>query len=114
MICSVILMNDTVVIRLAEHGSSLGTRELGNEIREKVTVLVKSEGKKVLFDCTGVHVLSSAFADELFGKLLSKLGKENFLASIKVNKFDSEEDRKVILLVIRKALEYRETHPAIL
>jgi len=62
------MTNNVEIIKLADHGSSLGPRELGKQIREKVEGFLKNE-RKVLFDFTGVHLISSAFADEIFGKL---------------------------------------------
>ena len=105
---------DLETIKLSTFGSSIGTRELGREIRERALSFVKNEKKKVLFDFSDVHVISSAFADELFGKLFIELGKDLFKDAVKVNRFSNDEDQKVILLIIRKALEFRSTsqHPS--
>lgn len=99
-------MSEIKIINLNEFGSSMGTRELGNSIREEVLSLIK-QGNNILFSFSGVSVISSAFGDELFGKLFIELGEEVFKERIKVNNFDDDESKKVILLVINKGIAYR-------
>jgi len=100
-------MADVKVVKLAEFGNSLGTREFGKELREKTLSLIK-EGHKVLFDFSNISIISSALADELFGLLLIELGEDEFKNNIKVNKFDNEEVKNLILLIINRALDFRK------
>ena len=102
-------MSEAVIIKMIDYGESVGSRELGREIRQKAAVLLKEE-KGIFFDFFGVHIISSAFADELFGKLFGQIGREQFKEHIKINRFSNEEDRQVILLLIKKAIDFRETH----
>jgi hypothetical protein len=104
-------MNNEIIeiIKLSPFGASIGTRELGREIRDKAISFIKNDKKKVLFDFSDVHLISSAFADELFGKLFVELGKELFKESVKVNMFTNDEDRRVILLIIKEALDFRNS-----
>ncbi len=96
-------------IKLSEFGSSLGTRELGRKIREDVLSRVR-EQKRVLVNFKGVHIISSAFADEIFGKLFIDLKDSKFKESIKINGFDNEEDKNLILLIIQKAIDFRKSN----
>jgi hypothetical protein len=83
-------MSDFKTIKLSDFGKSLGTREFGKELREQVVSFIKG-GNRVLFDFSNINIISSAFADELFGKLFVELGESVFKDNIKVNKFDNEE-----------------------
>lgn len=103
-------MSEVKTIHLNKYGSSMGTRELGSSIREEAISLIK-QGDDVLFDFSGVSVISSAFGDELFGKLYMELGDVLFKNKIKVNNFDNEESKKVILLVINNGITYRKNNP---
>lgn len=56
-------------MRLAEeHGSVLGGRVLGQEIRGRIVRQVE-RGACVVIDLEGVVAVSPSFADEIFGKL---------------------------------------------
>ncbi|MFH1440999.1 MAG: STAS-like domain-containing protein [Candidatus Omnitrophota bacterium] len=97
------------IIHLNKYGSSMGTRELGSSIREEVLSLI-NQGNNILFDFSGVSVISSAFGDELFGKLYIELGEEIFKNKIKVNNFDNEESKEIILLIINNGINYRKNN----
>lgn len=57
------------VIEFSDYGTDLGARFTGAAIREKILDAFK-DGKKVIFDFTGVDSISEQFADECFSKLL--------------------------------------------
>lgn len=103
-------MADIDVIKLSEYGKSVGTRELGAQIREKVLPIIKSN-RQILFDFSGISIISSAFADELFGKLYAELGEVIFKDNVRVNRFDNEETKKLILLIINKSISFRKDNP---
>lgn len=94
-------------IKLLQYGKSMGTRELGEKIRQ-MTLSITREGKAVLFDFADIDIISSAFADELFGKLYNELGEDAFKKSINVNNFSNEEAKKIILLIINKCINFRK------
>jgi hypothetical protein len=58
-----------MVIKFADIGSSLGTRELGAKVREEILNAI-TNSQEVTFDMSGVEVVSNSFADECFAKLL--------------------------------------------
>ncbi len=99
-------MDSIEIIKLGQYGKSMGTRALGKEIREKVVFVINSGGR-VFFDFTDVSVISSAFADELFGKLYNELGENIFKKSIKINNFENEGTKRFILAVINKSINFR-------
>lgn len=100
-------MNEIEAIKLSEYGASLGTRDLGAQLREKSLALIKAGGR-IMFDFTNVHVISSGFADELFGKLYIAIGKDIFFSNIKINNFDNVAEKEFIINLIKKSIQFRE------
>jgi len=100
---------DIATIKFLEFGPSLGTRDLGRKIRENVLSLIQKQ-KRIMFDFHGVHLISSAFADEIFGKIFLDLGEERFRENVRINGFDNNEDKSLILLIIQKAIEFRKSN----
>ena len=100
-------MNKQKIVNLYEYGSSMGTRELGCKIRKETLSLIE-DGFCVFFDFSDIKIISSAFADELFGKLYVELGEQIFKDKVKVNNFDDEESKNVILLIINKGIMFRK------
>ena len=52
-----------------DFGENLGTRQLGQQAREKLMPLLEGD-ERVVLDFTGVDVVSNSFADECIAKLL--------------------------------------------
>jgi hypothetical protein len=101
-------MNNVKAIKLSALGTSLGTREVGGEIRGEALTDIKA-GAQILFDFSGITMISSAFADELFGRLFELLGEADFKAKIRINNFDNEEVKNLILLLISNSINFRKS-----
>lgn len=70
---------ESLTIILREEASSFGNRATGLKIRNLiVNLLTEFNGKKIYIDFDGVDIISSSFADELFGKFVLKWGVMNF------------------------------------
>lgn len=104
-------MSEIKTIQLNKYGSSMGTRELGGSIRDEALDLIRG-GSVVLFNFFGVSIISSAFADELFGKLYIELGEEVFKNKVKINSFSDDDSKKLILLIINKGIAFRKNQQA--
>ncbi|MFA6170048.1 MAG: STAS-like domain-containing protein [Candidatus Margulisiibacteriota bacterium] len=102
-------MNNIKEIKLNSIGLSLGTREIGGELREKALIEIKN-GSKIHFNFNGITMISSAFADELFGKLFEALGEDSFKAKIRINNFDNEEIKNLVLLLISNSINFRKNN----
>lgn len=75
---------------LKEHASNFGNRPTGEKIRILILNLLKqNRGKKVLIDMSGVEIMASSFADELFGKLVVEIGIIDFWRHIGIIKLNS-------------------------
>ena len=58
-----------MVFKFSDIGENLGTRILGEKVRNQLLPLIMSNDKVVL-DFSGVNVVSNSFADECLAKLL--------------------------------------------
>ena len=58
-----------VTFSFRDFGENLGTRQLGQQAREKLMPLLEGD-ERVVLDFTGVDVVSNSFADECIAKLL--------------------------------------------
>jgi hypothetical protein len=68
-----------------EEASSVGSRLAGEPIRKKMIALVQMVNvKRLIIDFEGVPLVSSSFADEVFGKLFLELGPIRFAQSFEL------------------------------
>ncbi|MBO2526098.1 MAG: hypothetical protein CW341_10470 [Bacteroidetes bacterium] len=58
-----------VTFSFRDFGENLGTRQLGQQVRQQLIPLLKKD-ERVVLDFTGVNVVSNSFADECIAKLL--------------------------------------------
>ena len=58
-----------ITFRFRNFGEHLGTRQLGEKVREQLWPLIQGD-EKVCLDFEGVDVVSNSFADECIAKLL--------------------------------------------
>ena len=58
-----------VTFSFREFGENLGTRQLGQQARERLMPLLEKD-ERIVLDFTGVDVVSNSFADECIAKLL--------------------------------------------
>ena len=61
-----------VTFSFREYGENLGTRPLGQRVRERLLPLIV-QNECVVLDFTGVNVVSNSFADECIAKLLMEM-----------------------------------------
>jgi len=75
---------DVVVLRLKEESQSFGSREAGRGLKTKIMTLARSSGGRIVLDLANVPLISSSFADEVFGKVFSELGPMNFMSKVQI------------------------------
>ena len=61
-----------VTFSFREYGENLGTRPLGQRVRERLLPLIE-QNECVVLDFPGVNVVSNSFADECIAKLLIEM-----------------------------------------
>jgi len=75
----------SIPFRLDEQCLSFRSRPAGKPVRTKMANLIQACPGQVLFvDFRGITVVSSSFADEVFGKLFVELGPMKFMQSVRL------------------------------
>ena len=65
---------------MVNESKSFGTRPAGTPVRKRLINLHHmNEGEKVLIDFKDIEIISSSFADEVFGKLFYEIGPIEFM-----------------------------------
>ena len=77
--------DDTLKISIRDEAELCGSRRSGYEVRTKIKNLLKfGPQTTIMCDMDGVGIMSSSFADELFGKLADEIGWEAYKQRIGV------------------------------
>lgn len=93
---------DDIEFVVAQELAAFGSREAGRLARNKVENLMDNRTCPVLFDFTDVRLISSSFADEVFGKLFAELGALRFGQLCKFRNVDTTVQK-----LIDRAIEQR-------
>jgi hypothetical protein len=76
---------NSILFNLDEQSLSYRSRPAGRPVFTKLENIVEScPGQTVFVDFNGISVISSSFADEVFGKLFVSLGPMKFMQSIRM------------------------------
>jgi len=76
--------NGDTDFKLRDESPSFGSRVSGKPVQIKLLNLLKMTEGVVTVDCEGVPLLSSSFADEVFGKLFLSLGPVTFMRRVRL------------------------------
>jgi hypothetical protein len=69
---------DEIRFRVNNELSTFGSREAGKLARNKIENLMDRGRASIIFDFSDIHLISSSFADEVFGKMFIDLGPIKF------------------------------------
>jgi hypothetical protein len=69
---------DVVSFQVGRELRSFGSRESGKIARARIEMLMENYTVPVEFDFAGIRLITSSFADEVFGKLFESLGPMQF------------------------------------
>ncbi|RBA77489.1 STAS-like domain-containing protein [Xanthomonas oryzae] len=96
--------SDNIVhVVLLQETQSFGSRFAGTPIHLKIYNLVQMcSGQPIEIDFSGVPLVSSSFADEVFGKLFVKLGPLEFMQRIRFKNVEN-----TVRMLIDKAISQR-------
>ena len=76
--------NGDIIISVADQSHGTGTRKAAEKLRTLVLNITLSEKKKVVLDFSGVNLISSSYADELVGKIISQYGFSFFISRFEI------------------------------
>ena len=92
-----------IIFNLAKECPSFGSRVAGKPIRTKLSNLLKMQtGEKIYIDLINIPIVSSSFADEVFGKLFLEAGAITFM-----QRFDLINTTDTVKHLIDKAISQR-------
>ncbi|RUU77272.1 DUF4325 domain-containing protein [Mesorhizobium sp. M7A.F.Ca.MR.362.00.0.0] len=75
---------EKVTIKLLDESNAFGTREIAKPVRLKIENVLRNSDTFIDIDMDGVELISSSFADEVFGKLFYALGPLNFTQRVRI------------------------------
>lgn len=94
--------DEELEINVGELSSGTGTRKAAEKFRNMIINLVLSDKKRVILNFNGVNLVSSSYADELIGKIISKYGFVFF-----INNFHFKNLSVVNGAVINRSVQQR-------
>lgn len=80
---------DDMIFNVKKEISFFGSRESGKEARQKILNIMDGYKNTVVFDFDGVNLISSSFADEVFGKIHKEIGPIKFCLLFKFKNISS-------------------------
>ena len=79
-----------VIFNLNEESNGFGSRAAGEPIRRRINNLARiSEAGHVIVNCADIPLMSSSYADEVFGKLFAEHGPIGFSRHFELRNLDS-------------------------
>lgn len=94
-----------VIFHLKDETTSFGSRVAGTPVRTKLKNIAQMcPGKKIDVDFSDVYLISSSFADEVFGKLFLEMGPLLFM-----QRFHFHNVGETVRLLLDKAISQRAT-----
>jgi hypothetical protein len=72
-------LGEKLIFEVAKEVEGFGSREFGRRARAKIDNILVDKGAVIEFDFSDVPLVSSSFADEVFGKLFVDLGAMDFM-----------------------------------
>ena len=94
--------DDIIRFILKDEAESVGSRVAGKKVRTKLRNLIACSESKIKIDLSNINLISSSFADEVFGKLFLELGPIGFSNRIDLAKIES-----TVKLLVEKAISQR-------
>lgn len=94
--------DDTIEFNLKDESESVGSRVAGKKVRTKLRNLIACSNSKIRVDFSKINLISSSFADEVFGKLFLEMGPIGF-----INRIDLAKVEPTVKLLVEKAIAQR-------
>jgi len=94
--------DDVIHFNLKDEAESLGSRLAGRKVRTKLHNLLSCTESRINVDFSDINLISSSFADEVFGKLFLQLGAIDFGQRVALSKAQS-----TVKLLVDRAISQR-------
>ncbi|OFX48201.1 MAG: hypothetical protein A2046_08220 [Bacteroidetes bacterium GWA2_30_7] len=94
-----------IKIDLHSKESGVGTRKSGEKIRNELINIYKQSNKNITLDFANINIISSSFADELIGKLVTEFGFYGFNNIFKLKNMNTSVQSIVQRSVAQRMME---------
>lgn len=95
--------NETIQFRVRDEAASLGTRPAGTPVRTKLLNLIRmAPNQRIALDFGDIAIVSSSFADEVFGKLFVEMGPVAFMQI-----FEFQNVAPMVRQIVDRAIQQR-------
>jgi len=94
-----------IEIDLYNKESGVGTRKSGEKIRNELINIYKQSNKTITLDFANINIISSSFADELIGKLVTEFGFYGFNNIFKLKNMNTNVQSIVQRSVAQRMME---------
>lgn len=94
-----------IFYELRSKESGVGTRQSGEKIRNELINLYKQSHKTITLDFSDINIISSSFADELIGKLVTEFGFYGFNNVFKLKNMNADVQSVVQRSVAQRMME---------
>lgn len=99
--------SDEFLFKLIDQSQSFGSREAGAYVSNKLVNLLRDKGgAHIVMDFSGVNIISSSFADEVFGKLFVIIGPLEFMSRIKFINVDMTIKKLIDRAIVQRTTSY--------
>ena len=88
-------IEDKILFEVEKEVEGFGSREFGRRARQKIDNILVDKRTIIAFDFTGIPLISSSFADEVFGKLFVEMGALEFMRRCSFQSVDSTVKRLI-------------------
>lgn len=94
-----------IIVNLQSKESGVGTRQSGEKIRNELINIYKQLNKTITLDFANINIISSSFADELIGKLVTEFGFYGFNNIFKLKNMNADVQSIVQRSVAQRMME---------
>jgi hypothetical protein len=93
---------DEIRFKVSDELATFGSREAGKLARNKIENLMDRGRATIVFDFADIHLISSSFADEVFGKMFVDLGPIKFGQLCRFENVDSTVQKLIYRAVTQR------------
>ena len=94
-----------IILELKSIESGVGTRNSGEKIRMNLISILKQSERAITLDFLNLNIISSGFADELIGKLVTEFGFYGFNNIFKLKNMNTNVQSIVQRSVAQRMME---------
>lgn len=91
-------------LKMSMWGAALGSRDLGEKVRQELLEKMESNSQPIMISFEGILVISSSFADECFGKLITAIGIKQFKECFRISDLVDRNLKMILNTAVNKRI----------